>query len=102
MEQNEQASGTGEYVDTVHNKIEDTIFDRLGTLPEQDARKVAKVVAAIGEAIHDLGQVPSGHLYASIMSTQMTISVYSMCITLLRRASLVSEKGHELKWIGGF
>lgn len=86
--------------DTTFMKIEDTIFDALGTLKEFDARRVAKVVAAVGEVIHDLGTVPSGHLYAILLLSGVTLSSYYACLTLLRRARFIEESGHVLTWVG--
>ncbi len=57
-------------------------------------------VKALADAIRELGRVPSGHLYASIMGS-VDLETYQAVIDILKRASLVSEDGaHELRWIG--
>lgn len=58
-----------------------------------------KVAAAVGEAIRDLGSVPSGHLYARLMG-HMDLEAYNKCIGLLKQMDLVKEENHLLTWIG--
>jgi hypothetical protein len=55
--------------------------------------------AAIGEAIRDLGSVPSGELYARLMD-RLSLESYQAAIGVLKRAGLVEEKGHVLRWTG--
>ena len=57
------------------------------------------IVHAIGEAIRDLGLVPSGHLYARVMD-KLSLAEYEKVIGLLKRANLVSEQAHLLTWVG--
>lgn len=69
------------------------------TTPEQ-TKSALSLVTAVGDAIHDLGSVPSGHLYARLMG-HLTLSQYQSIIDLLKRAELVKEDGmHLLTWIG--
>jgi hypothetical protein len=58
-----------------------------------------KVIAAIAEAIRGLREVPSGHLYAQLMG-HMTLDQYGQVIAILKRAGLVEEKSHLLRWVG--
>jgi hypothetical protein len=55
--------------------------------------------AAIAEAIRELGEVPSGHLYAQVCG-RMELAAYERIIGTLKNAGLVAESGHLLKWIG--
>ena len=56
-------------------------------------------VAAVAEAIRELGSVPNGHLYASVMG-HLSLEQYDRIIELLKRAELVAEQNHELRWVG--
>jgi hypothetical protein len=61
-----------------------------------------KAVKALADAIRELGRVPSGHLYASIMGS-VDLETYQAVINILKRANLVSEDSvHELRWIGPY
>jgi hypothetical protein len=59
-----------------------------------------RVAHAIAESIRELGQVPSGHLYARLMGV-MDLHQYEQVIDLLIDARLVErEPSHLLRWIG--
>jgi hypothetical protein len=58
-----------------------------------------QAVLAVGEAIKDLGSVPSGHLYAQLMG-HMSLDNYNSIIGLLKRVGAVKEEGHLLTYIG--
>lgn len=59
--------------------------------------KMAKVIAA---AIMEAGEIPSGHLYAALMS-QMSLDEYNSLISVLVRAGLVEKQAsHLLVWKG--
>ena len=70
-----------------------------------DAEQVAAAVALhltkiVGEAIRDLGSVPSGHLYAAVMD-HLDIHKYNLIIDKLIEAKLVRrDRSHLLTWIG--
>lgn len=55
--------------------------------------------AAIAEAIRGLGEVPSGELYAHVCG-KLELPAYNQVIALLKRAGLVAEHNHLLKWVG--
>jgi hypothetical protein len=56
--------------------------------------------AAVAEAIRALGNVPSGHLYANVM-THMSLSEYQSIIDALVRTKLVTQDGSfTLRWTG--
>lgn len=69
----------------------------MSTLEEH--RAVGTLVAAVADAIRDLGSVPSGQLYARVMA-HMSIGTYLSIIDILKRAKLVSDTNHLLTWIG--
>ncbi len=67
---------------------------------KKDIAVAVELAAAIGEAIRELGSVPSGHLYARLMD-RMAIEDYEAAIGLLIRTRLVRrEPSHLLVWAG--
>ena len=65
-----------------------------------EALAVARVAHAIAESIRELGEIPSGHLYARLMG-MMDLSQYEQIIGLLIDARLVErDRFHLLRWIG--
>ena len=56
-------------------------------------------IAAIGRAIRELGEVPSGQLYSHIMGA-VDLQYYNYCIDTLKKAKLITENNNLLKWIG--
>jgi hypothetical protein len=63
---------------------------------------VLTAVKALADAIRELGSVPSGHLYASIMGS-VSLENYTAVLDILKRAGLVSEDGSNmLRWIGPY
>jgi hypothetical protein len=56
------------------------------------------VVQAIAETIRELGEVPSGELYARLMR-KLDHHQYDQVIGILKRTGLVTETpGHLLRW----
>ncbi len=55
------------------------------------------VVKAVGEAIQEMGEVPSGHLYAHLMG-HMSYSTYCAIINLLEAMGKITRNGHLLRW----
>lgn len=59
-----------------------------------------KATQAIAEAIRELKEVPSGHLYANLMN-QMSLDTYNQILDVLTKAKLISVDGfHLITWIG--
>lgn len=58
--------------------------------PSQQAAAATSVILAIAEAIRALGQVPSGHLYARLMS-KLSLNQYERVIGTLINAGLVEQ-----------
>lgn len=55
-------------------------------------------VIAIAEAIRELKSVPSGHLYARVMS-HMSLETYESVINTLKNAGVIKETNSELIWV---
>lgn len=69
-------------------------------MSDNEKVKAATLAAlAMGETIRELGRVPSGHLYAAVMS-KMSLQCYQQLIGVLKNAGLVREESHELIWCG--
>lgn len=58
-----------------------------------------QLIRAVGDTIRDLGEVPSGHLYARLMD-RINERTYNAIIDQLKRAKLVEQRGYRLIWIG--
>lgn len=57
-----------------------------------------QVTIAVGQAIKELGSVPSGHIYAQLMG-HMSLESYNNVILSLKNAGLVKEENHLLSYI---
>lgn len=60
---------------------------------------ILNVILALTEAIRDLGEVPSGHLYASVMS-HLSLAEYQQVIAAIVSTGLVTQSNHLLTWVG--
>lgn len=71
-------------------------------LPTADQiRAAVGLVAAVGETIAELGEVPSGHLYTALSTRNITIGEYNRILDVLINARLVKRtNSHLLIWIG--
>jgi hypothetical protein len=77
-------------------------MERRGERMQEDrqaAKAMVNATFAIAECIRELGEIPSGHLYANVMG-RMSLDYYQGIIDVLKRTKLVEEKGNLLKWIG--
>ena len=59
----------------------------------------AITMLAIAESIQQLGEVPSGHLYAAVMGSTDLLT-YERVVGLLVRSGLVARRGDLLIWVG--
>jgi hypothetical protein len=65
-----------------------------------DVKAALGILTAVADAIRELGEVPSGHLYANLMS-KLTLEQYEQIIGVLKSTGLVSESNaHLLTWLG--
>jgi len=57
------------------------------------------VTLAVAETIHELGEVPAGHLYAHLMG-KLTLEQFEKIVASLERSGLIKQtSGHTLKWV---
>lgn len=68
-------------------------------MTEQQLDRAFQMAAIVGDTIQALQRVPSGELYARVMG-HMDLVTYNGIIGTLKSIELVSEKNHELIWIG--
>ena len=66
-----------------------------------ESKQAAKqALLAIASTIKDLGEVPSGHLYAALMD-KMSLEAYDLLIEVLVRNKVIrKEPSHLLVWVG--
>ncbi len=57
-----------------------------------------QTIKIVADTIRELGSVPSGHLYAQLMS-KLSQHEYEQIIGILTRAGLVKNCGHLLVWV---
>ena len=70
------------------------------TVTREQVKSALQAAMVLAECIRELGEVPSGHLYAQVMS-RMDIGAYESCISMLIHAKLIARSGsHLLVWIG--
>lgn len=66
---------------------------------EAQRKQAVQIIGAIAEVIREVGEVPSGHLYARLMG-KLDLAQYNVCIDVLKKAGLVKEERNLLTWIG--
>ena len=71
------------------------------TITKQEIEAAIEICAILGQAIKKAGPegVPSGHLYAQVMSA-LSLNTYNTAIASLKRSGLISESHFVLTWIG--
>lgn len=63
-------------------------------------KAVMDVTIAVGDTIRELRQVPSGELYANVMS-HLSLEEYQKVIETLKEIGVVREEpSHLLVWVG--
>ena len=70
----------------------------MTNIPKSKLSTALNIVQAIAETIRELGEVPSGELYARLMG-KIDLSDYEEIIRILKETGLVTETpGHLLRW----
>ena len=70
---------------------------KMPTTKEQ-VKAAIGVACAIADAIRELHEVPSGHLYAELMG-HLSLDQYQAIIDGLERAKLIKVENHLITWI---
>ena len=65
------------------------------------SRGELKMIRLIADTIKDAGAdgIPSGMLYSALMNNFSSVDAYQSFVDMLKRAGLVSETGHVLRFI---
>ena len=66
---------------------------------QNDVKAALGILKAVADAIRELGEIPSGHLYAHLMS-KLSLEQYEQVIGVLKQAGLITESNHLLTWVG--
>jgi hypothetical protein len=66
---------------------------------QDDVKAALGILRAVADTIRELGDVPSGHLYAHLMS-KLSREQYEQVIGVLKQAGLITESNHLLTWVG--
>jgi len=70
------------------------------TTENKQITAIFTVAIAAAEVIRELGEIPSGHLYARMMD-KLSCHQYQQIIDMLKKAGVVEETpAHLLRWIG--
>jgi hypothetical protein len=78
----------------------DTILNRRPAPTTRQVNAALAVTIAISETIRELGEVPSGHLYAGLIG-EISLQDYERIIGVLKNTWLVREDpSHLLTWTG--
>lgn len=65
----------------------------------KDAVKAALVlVKVLADAVKEAGEIPSGALYAAVMS-KIDLNTYNRVLDILQKAGVIEVKGNLVKWI---
>lgn len=72
----------------------------MSEVTKEQVSAALQVTTAIADSIRELGSVPSGHLYAFVM-TKLSLDQYERIIALLIRSELIAKAGDLLIWKGG-
>jgi hypothetical protein len=72
----------------------------MQTVTNTEVKAAFGILQAVAEAIRELGEVPSGHLYANLMN-KLSLAQFEQVLGVLKGAGLVRESNaHLLTWIG--
>lgn len=72
----------------------------MSQVTPDDIKAGLRILRVLADAIKELGQVPSGVLYARI-SDLMSLDNYNGAIRLLEQAKMIEVKNHVIHWKGG-
>lgn len=73
----------------------------MSAFTSEQVEAAAKLMAVVVDTIRDAGEIPSGHLYAALMSAGCTLSTYEQLIGVLERRGLIEvDPSHVIRWIG--
>ena len=62
------------------------------------AAKALLIIRTVADAIREAGSIPSGHLYAMLMTYGCSLSQYESIIGILVESGRVEKRGDLLVW----
>lgn len=65
----------------------------------QHASKIKEIAKAIALTVRQVGEAPSGPIYAHLMG-EIDLSTYEYIIHMLKQLKLIREENNVLIWIG--
>lgn len=83
---------------SIQAKVEQTVPEKTEAIKRQ-LTAYLQICRVIGDAIRELGEVPSGELYAQVMQ-HVDLNTYEHVIATLIRSDVVTKTSHLLKWVG--
>lgn len=66
----------------------------------EQVQGLLKTCEAVRDAIKELGEVPSGHLYNVFMQAGVDLRTYEQIIGLIVESGVVRKRGDLLIWVG--
>lgn len=63
-----------------------------------EKKVVLEIIKIIADAIKEVGNIPSGHLYVRLMN-YMSLSTYESIINILEKGNFIQVKNHLITWI---
>lgn len=64
---------------------------------KSEIEQALQIIQVLGRAIMDAGKIPSGHLYAAVM-TKISLETYQSAIGLLERQGIIKSENDLLIW----
>jgi hypothetical protein len=68
-------------------------------ITKEQVAAVTKIVVAVGAAIREVKQIPSGHLYSTVCDI-LTLDQYNSVLDKLKQAKVIKVENHLITWIG--
>lgn len=72
----------------------------MTTITKTQLTAALEILRVVADLIREAGEIPSGEIYAAVMSTGMSLDGYTAMIDRLKGTGLIEEKAHVLRWVG--
>ncbi len=69
------------------------------TTKERQVEAAIGIIRAVADAIKELKEVPSGHLYAHLCGN-LSLNEYNQIIEILQKSRLIIVKSNLITWVG--
>ena len=68
-------------------------------MQSETINKAIEAITELGRVIKDVKRIPSGHLYAQLMSV-LSLQAYQYMLDILVKGNMIKIENHEIVWIG--